>query len=159
MAISLEAESGSKLHRGTNWWGAFVIGLAGLAVRSDAEQHERDDERVKIAFGTEPELVLFGLLAPRSVAPDEEERLVPGVGYRVHCLRQQRGGSGDDEGDELSGRDAEVRRQRGKDGTLAAAAPAVPASPAPVAPSSDSAVGDTTWPTSMSGISAAIGTR
>src|SRR5499427_857377 len=38
-------------------------------------------------------------------------------------------------------------------------APAVPASPAPLAPSSESAVGVTTWPTSMSGISAAIGTR
>src|SRR5712671_2842566 len=38
-------------------------------------------------------------------------------------------------------------------------APAVPASPAPLAPSSESAVGDTTWPTSMSGISPAIGTR
>src|SRR5205823_7075319 len=41
----------------------------------------------------------------------------------------------------------------------AAAAPAVPASPAPLAPNSVSAVGDTTWPTSISGISAAIGTR
>src|SRR5262252_6760263 len=41
----------------------------------------------------------------------------------------------------------------------AAGAPAVPASPAPLAPSSESAVGVTTWPTSMSGISAAIGTR
>src|SRR3977135_211201 len=40
-----------------------------------------------------------------------------------------------------------------------AGAPAVPASPAPLAPSSLSAVGVTTWPTSMSGISAAIGTR
>jgi amino acid transporter len=29
MATVLEAESGSKLQRGTNWWGAFVIGLAG----------------------------------------------------------------------------------------------------------------------------------
>src|SRR5262249_46015195 len=38
-------------------------------------------------------------------------------------------------------------------------APAVPASPAPLAPSSESAVGVTTWLTSMSGISAAIGTR
>src|SRR5215510_10053272 len=38
-------------------------------------------------------------------------------------------------------------------------APAVPASPAPLAPSSESAVGDTTWPISMSGISAAMGTR
>ena len=41
----------------------------------------------------------------------------------------------------------------------AAGAPAVPASPAPLAPSSDSLVGVSTWPTSMSGISAAIGTR
>ena len=41
----------------------------------------------------------------------------------------------------------------------AAAAAAVPASPAPLAPSSVSAVGDTTWATSMSGISPDIGTR
>src|SRR5437868_14780314 len=41
----------------------------------------------------------------------------------------------------------------------AAAAPAVPASPAPFAPSSLSAVGDTTWSTSISGISPGIGTR
>ncbi len=41
----------------------------------------------------------------------------------------------------------------------AAAAPAVPASPAPLAPSSVSSVGDTTWPTSISGISPDIGTR
>src|ERR1039458_1154411 len=41
----------------------------------------------------------------------------------------------------------------------AAAAPAVPASPAPLAPNSVSAVGDTTWPTSISGISPDIGTR
>src|SRR3981189_2067311 len=41
----------------------------------------------------------------------------------------------------------------------AAAAPAVPASPAPLAPSSVSEVGDTTWPTSMSGISPDTGTR
>jgi len=40
-----------------------------------------------------------------------------------------------------------------------AGAPAVPASPAPLAPSSLSAVGETTCPHSMSGISAAIGTR
>src|SRR5262249_45431419 len=38
-------------------------------------------------------------------------------------------------------------------------APAVPASPAPLAPNSESAVGVTTCPTSMSGISAAIGTK
>src|ERR1700722_2452464 len=43
--------------------------------------------------------------------------------------------------------------------STAAAAPAVPASPAPLAPSSVSSVGDTTWPTSISGISPAIGTR
>src|SRR5207245_2435585 len=42
---------------------------------------------------------------------------------------------------------------------IAPGAPAVPASPAPFAPSSESPVGVTTWPTSMSGISAAIGTR
>src|SRR6202000_1653499 len=41
----------------------------------------------------------------------------------------------------------------------AAAAPAVPASPAPLAPSSVSAVGDTTWLISISGISPDIGTR
>src|SRR6266481_1241086 len=41
----------------------------------------------------------------------------------------------------------------------AAAAPAVPASPAPLAPNSLSSVGDTTWPTSISGISPDIGTR
>src|SRR6202035_4671163 len=42
---------------------------------------------------------------------------------------------------------------------MQAGAPAVPASPAPLAPSSESAVGVTTWPISMSGISPAIGTR
>src|SRR6185503_4519711 len=42
---------------------------------------------------------------------------------------------------------------------MQAGAPAVPASPAPFAPNSESAVGETTWPQSMSGISAAIGTR
>ena len=41
----------------------------------------------------------------------------------------------------------------------AAAAPAVPASPAPLAPSSVSNVGETTCPTSISGISPDIGTR
>ena len=29
MATSLEADSGPTLQRSTNWWGAFVIGLAG----------------------------------------------------------------------------------------------------------------------------------
>jgi hypothetical protein len=42
---------------------------------------------------------------------------------------------------------------------MAAGAPAVPASPAPFAPSRDYLVGVSTWPTSMSGISADIGTR
>src|SRR6202795_4941597 len=42
---------------------------------------------------------------------------------------------------------------------MQAGAPAVPASPAPLAPSSESAVGVTTWPISMSGISPAMGTR
>ena len=41
----------------------------------------------------------------------------------------------------------------------AAGAPAVPASPAPLAPSKDVLVGLCTWPTTMSGISAAIGTK
>ena len=83
------------------------------------EQHERDDERVEVALCAEPELVLFGLLSLRPVAADEEQRLVAGVGDRVDGLGQQRGGSGNDEGDELRDGDAEVRRQRGKDGTLA----------------------------------------
>src|SRR5262249_33801232 len=43
--------------------------------------------------------------------------------------------------------------------STAPGAPAVPASPAPLAPSSESLVGVSTWATSMSGISAAIGTR
>src|SRR5581483_5985167 len=38
-------------------------------------------------------------------------------------------------------------------------APAVPASPAPLAPNSESAVGETMCPTSISGISQAMGTR
>src|SRR5690606_26779921 len=43
--------------------------------------------------------------------------------------------------------------------TTAPGAPAVPASPAPLAPSRELFVGDWTWLTKMSGISAAIGTR
>ncbi len=43
--------------------------------------------------------------------------------------------------------------------TTAAGRPAVPASPAPLAPISDEAVAETTWATSMSGISPAMGTR
>src|SRR3984893_9845406 len=41
----------------------------------------------------------------------------------------------------------------------AAAAPPLPDAPAPLAPNSVSSVGDTTCPTSMSGISPDIGTR
>ena len=51
------------------------------------------------------------------------------------------------------------RAERIADGVHDRAGRAEPASPAPLAPSSGSAVGVTTWPTSMSGISAAIGTR
>ena len=42
---------------------------------------------------------------------------------------------------------------------IAPGAPAVPASPAPLAPSSEVRVGVQTWATTISGISAAIGTR
>jgi hypothetical protein len=87
---------------------------------ADSEQDERDDECVEVAFRAIPELVLFGLFSLGAAAPDQEQRLVPGVGDRVNGLGQQRSGSGDGEGDELDDGDREVRRQRGKDGTLAA---------------------------------------
>ena len=77
--------------------------------RADGEQDESDDEGVEVTLGAEAELVLLGLLAPCTVAADEEQDLIARVGDRVNGLGEQRGGPGDDEGDELRQRDAEVR--------------------------------------------------
>jgi hypothetical protein len=86
---------------------------------ANGEQDQRNDEGIEVALCAEPELVLFRLLSLCPIAADQEQRLVPGVGDRVDGLGQQRRGSGNDERDKLGGGYAEVRRERGKDGTPA----------------------------------------
>jgi hypothetical protein len=67
--------------------------------------------------------VFLGLLAPGTLAPDQQQQLVTRVRDRVRRLGQQRGRAGDGERNELDRRDAQVRRQRGDDSPLPAAVP------------------------------------
>ena len=82
---------------------------------AQAEQHERDDERVEVAHRPVAERMPFvgrpvGAACGRAAAG-----LVPGVGQRVDRLRQHRRRARDEERDELHHRDAEVREERGDD--------------------------------------------
>ena len=67
--------------------------------------------------GVVPALVtkVAGVRLPGPAPADQQQHLVAGVGDRVDRLGQHRGGAGEREGDELGGRDAQVRRQRGDD--------------------------------------------
>ena len=51
----------------------------------------------------------------RTLAPEEQERLIAGVRYRVHRFGQHGGGSSEQERDELRHRDAEIGGQSGED--------------------------------------------
>ena len=75
------------------------------------EQHDRDDERVDVAFPPVPERVLLGGLAPGPLAAEQQQALVAGVGDRVDRLGQHRRRAGQHERGELGHRDAEVRRR------------------------------------------------
>jgi hypothetical protein len=97
-----------------------VDALVDREQRADGEQDQRDDEGVEVALGAEAELMLLGLLAAGPRPAEQQQGLVPGVGYRVRGLSQQRRRAGDDEGGELDRRDAQVGGQRGQDSPLAA---------------------------------------
>ena len=57
---------------------------------ADAEQHDRHDEGVNIALATVAERMLGCRRALGSIAAEQQERLVAGVGQRMHRLREHR---------------------------------------------------------------------
>ena len=89
----------------------LVVGLVEREQATDAEQHDRHDERVDVAVPAVAEGVFRGGLALRPLAAEQQQRLVARVGDRVDRLGQHRRGAGQDPGDELGDRDAQVRQQ------------------------------------------------
>jgi hypothetical protein len=83
--------------------------------RAAGEEHDRNHERVEVPLAAEPEWVLLGLRLGRPAPPQQEQGLIGAVGDGVHGLGQHRGRPGDGERDELRGRDAQVRGERGQD--------------------------------------------
>ena len=99
-----------------------VVGVADLGDAlvdgegtTEAEQHEGDDEGPEVALAAVAERVRRVGRPPGSLAAEQQQALVPGVGDRVDGLREHRGRAGDDEADELGDGDAGVRQQRGDD--------------------------------------------
>ncbi len=62
---------------------------------TEGEQHERDDERPEVALGAEAERVLLRGCLPGTLAAEEQQTLVAGVGDRVDRLGQHRRRAGD----------------------------------------------------------------
>ena len=93
----------------------LVVGLVEREQPADGEQHDRDDEGVDVALAPVPERVLLGRLAAGSLAAQQQEQLVPGVGHGVDRLGQHRADPGEEEGQELGRGDACVRQQGSHD--------------------------------------------
>ncbi|MFT3773920.1 MAG: hypothetical protein QM820_51785 [Minicystis sp.] len=78
---------------------------------ADREEQERHDERPEVPLGRAAERVTAVVLL-REHEAREEQRLVAGVGERVHRLGQRRRAVGEVCRDELARRDGEVRVER-----------------------------------------------
>ncbi len=94
--------------------------------RNAAADHEREDrgeERPEEALATVPERVLQVRRALRAAERHQEQHLVDGVGGRVNGLREHRGRSRYQAGEELRGGDDRVGGERDHDALAAAAAP------------------------------------
>jgi hypothetical protein len=83
--------------------------------RAQGEQHDSHQEGPEVAFAPETEGMRGrGRLTPPP-APEREQSLIAGVGHRVNRLGQHRGGTGEQERDELRDRDTEIGQERGQD--------------------------------------------
>ncbi len=91
--------------------GELVVRLVEGEEPTEAEQHDRDDEGVDVPLAPVAEGVLGVGLAARTLATDEQQRLVARVCERVDRLREHRGGVRQQVRDELRDRDTEVRGQ------------------------------------------------
>ena len=68
----------------------LVVRLVEREQAADAEQHDRDDERVDVTLTAVAEGVGVGRLPPGAPASDEQQCLVAGIGHRVNGLGQHR---------------------------------------------------------------------
>ncbi len=82
---------------------------------ADGEQHERNDERVEVAFRAVAERMRAVAFLACASATEQEQSLVAGVGNRVHGLGQHRRRPSERERNELRHRDPEVGGQRRND--------------------------------------------
>jgi hypothetical protein len=58
--------------------------------RTEAEQQQRHHEGVEVAVATVAERMLCGGFPLGALAAEQQQPLVGGVGYRVHCLGEDR---------------------------------------------------------------------
>ncbi len=82
---------------------------------AEAEQHERDDERVEVADGAVAERMLRVGRPVGRASSEQQQALVAGVGEGVDRLREHGARVRHDERDELHHCDTEVREERGDD--------------------------------------------
>ena len=83
------------------------------------EQDDRDDERGHEPLAAVAERVLAVRASLRLASAEHEQQLVAGVGDRVDRLGEHRRGSGEQPGDDLRERDAQIREERRQDRLIA----------------------------------------
>ena len=90
---------------------------------AQAEQDEGHHERPEVAFASVAERVLGGRCPAGALLPQQEERLVAGVGHGVHGLGQHRRRAREQEPPRTGDGDAQVGEQRGhhRPGSVSAA--------------------------------------
>jgi hypothetical protein len=69
----------------------LVVSLVQRKEPADAEEHDRDDERVDVTVPAVTERMLRAGLPGGPFTADEKQNLVPGVGHGVYRFRQHRG--------------------------------------------------------------------
>ena len=86
--------------------------------RAEGEEHDRHHEGPEEPLASEAELMLFGGVAPRASAAEQQQELVAGVGEGVHSLGEHGARHREREADELGHGDAQIGEERGEDRPL-----------------------------------------
>ncbi|GAA2928524.1 hypothetical protein GCM10020221_25540 [Streptomyces thioluteus] len=94
----------------------LLVALVEREDAADGEQDDGDEEAVDVALATVAEGVLLARRPPGLLPAEQQQRLVAGVGDRVHALGEHRRRPAESEGDELRHGDGQVGPQRGDDG-------------------------------------------